>query len=100
MGSQEEVSILELAHRVMESRGPPRRSLVPYEEAYEEGFEDMRPPHPRYCQGRGDDRLAAGALARRHHSRRGGNGADGRPARLSAVSGRPCCDNVGEHRLS
>jgi UDP-glucose 4-epimerase len=42
LGTQEEVSILELAERVIELTGSPSEiSLIPYEEAYEEGFEDM-----------------------------------------------------------
>jgi UDP-glucose 4-epimerase len=42
VGSQEEVSILELAQRVIELAGSTSGiSLIPYDEAYEEGFEDM-----------------------------------------------------------
>jgi nucleoside-diphosphate-sugar epimerase len=42
VGSQEEVSILELAQRVIGLAGSPSDiSLIPYDEAYEEGFEDM-----------------------------------------------------------
>jgi UDP-glucose 4-epimerase len=42
VGSQEEVSILELARRVIELAGSTSDiSLIPYDEAYEEGFEDM-----------------------------------------------------------
>ena len=43
VGSPEEVSILELAERIRRATGvdAPTR-LVPYEEAYERGFEDMR----------------------------------------------------------
>jgi UDP-glucose 4-epimerase len=42
VGSQEEVSILELADRVIELTGSSSEiSLIPYAEAYEEGFEDM-----------------------------------------------------------
>jgi UDP-glucose 4-epimerase len=42
IGSQEEVSILELAERVIAVAGSTSEvSLIPYEEAYEEGFEDM-----------------------------------------------------------
>jgi UDP-glucose 4-epimerase len=42
VGSQEEVSILELADRVIELTGSPSGiTLIPYGEAYEEGFEDM-----------------------------------------------------------
>jgi UDP-glucose 4-epimerase len=42
LGSQEEVSILELAKRVIAVAGSDSEiSLIPYEEAYEEGFEDM-----------------------------------------------------------
>ena len=43
IGSTEEISILELAERVRvvaESESP--IALIPYEEAYEDGFEDMR----------------------------------------------------------
>jgi UDP-glucose 4-epimerase len=42
VGSQEEVSVLDLAHRVIERTGSASGvSLIPYDEAYEEGFEDM-----------------------------------------------------------
>ena len=42
VGSQEEVSILELAQRVIEITGSTSEvSLIPYDEAYEEGYEDM-----------------------------------------------------------
>jgi len=42
VGSQEEVSILELARRVIDVTGSTSEvSLIPYEEAYEDGFEDM-----------------------------------------------------------
>ncbi|MGH9944425.1 MAG: GDP-mannose 4,6-dehydratase [Pyrinomonadaceae bacterium] len=42
IGSNEEVSILELAHRVKElTKSDSEIILVPYDEAYEEGFEDM-----------------------------------------------------------
>lgn len=43
IGSTEEVSILELARRVQAATGSDSEiTLVPYEEAYGEGFEDMR----------------------------------------------------------
>ena len=42
VGSQEEVSILELAERVIEITGSTSElALIPYDEAYEEGYEDM-----------------------------------------------------------
>ncbi|HEX8163328.1 MAG TPA: GDP-mannose 4,6-dehydratase [Pyrinomonadaceae bacterium] len=42
IGSNEEVSILELARRIKEiTRSESEIVLVPYDEAYEEGFEDM-----------------------------------------------------------
>ena len=42
VGSQEEVAILELAHRIIRLTGSDSSvSLIPYHEAYEEGFEDM-----------------------------------------------------------
>jgi UDP-glucose 4-epimerase len=42
VGSQEEVSILELAHRVMKLTGSDSEpTFTSYDEAYEEGFEDM-----------------------------------------------------------
>ena len=42
VGSQEEVSIEELARRVIAiTKSPSKIQYVPYEEAYEEGFEDM-----------------------------------------------------------
>ncbi len=43
IGSTEEVSILEVARRIMDATGSDSEvSLVPYDEAYGEGFEDMR----------------------------------------------------------
>lgn len=43
IGSTEEVTILELAHRVREAAASDSEiTLVPYDEAYEEGFEDMQ----------------------------------------------------------
>jgi UDP-glucose 4-epimerase len=43
VGSTEEISILDLARRVREAAGSDSEIvLVPYDEAYEEGFEDMR----------------------------------------------------------
>ena len=43
VGSQEEISILELAERVKACvNSVSEISLIPYEKAYEEGFEDMR----------------------------------------------------------
>jgi UDP-glucose 4-epimerase len=42
VGGEEEVTILELAQRVIEATGAESDiSLIPYDEAYEEGFEDM-----------------------------------------------------------
>jgi len=42
VGSQEEISILDLAGLIKEMTGSPSQIvLVPYDEAYEEGFEDM-----------------------------------------------------------
>jgi UDP-glucose 4-epimerase len=46
-GSQEEVSILELASRVVELTGSDSEiHLIPYEAAYEAGFEDMPRRYP------------------------------------------------------
>jgi UDP-glucose 4-epimerase len=43
IGSSEEITILELAHRILDRTGAAGPiELVPYEEAYAEGFEDMR----------------------------------------------------------
>ncbi len=43
VGSTEEISIHGLAERVIERTGSSSEiTLVPYEEAYEEGFEDMQ----------------------------------------------------------
>lgn len=43
VGSTEETSILDLAGRIIDKAGSTSRAqLVPYEEAYSEGFEDMR----------------------------------------------------------
>jgi UDP-glucose 4-epimerase len=42
VGSQEEVTIEALARRIIEvTKSPSRIEYIPYEEAYEEGFEDM-----------------------------------------------------------
>src|SRR5574341_102156 len=42
VGTQEEISILELAHRVLQRTGSESEiTLIPYNEAYETGFEDM-----------------------------------------------------------
>jgi UDP-glucose 4-epimerase len=42
VGSTEEISILDLGHRVREALGSESEVvLVPYEEAYESGFEDL-----------------------------------------------------------
>ena len=42
IGSQEEITILELANRVKHLTGSDSKIVfVPYDEAYEEGFEDM-----------------------------------------------------------
>lgn len=42
IGSEEEISMLELAHRVIELTGSGSEvRLIPYDEAYEAGFEDM-----------------------------------------------------------
>ncbi len=43
LGSQEEISILDLARRIAErAQSPSPIELIPYSEAYAEGFEDMR----------------------------------------------------------
>jgi len=43
VGSQEEITILNLARRVIaRAESPSEISLVPYDEAYEKGFEDMQ----------------------------------------------------------
>ena len=42
VGSTEEISIIDLAHRVREAaESDSEVTLVPYDEAYEPGFEDM-----------------------------------------------------------
>jgi len=47
LGSGEEVSIMELAHRVLaRTGGVSKIELIPYEEAYEPGFEDMTRRRP------------------------------------------------------
>ncbi len=47
IGSQEELSMLSLAHRVIEMTGSESEvQLIPYDEAYEEGFEDMPRRYP------------------------------------------------------
>ena len=43
VGSGEEISILDLAHRIKKHTGSPSRiDLIPYEAVYSSGFEDMR----------------------------------------------------------
>ena len=43
VGSTEEITILELARAIVEKTGSSSEiQLVPYDEAYQEGFEDMR----------------------------------------------------------
>jgi UDP-glucose 4-epimerase len=43
VGSTEEITILELARTIVEKTGSSSEiQLVPYDEAYQEGFEDMR----------------------------------------------------------
>jgi UDP-glucose 4-epimerase len=43
LGSHEEITILDLARRIIERAGSPSTiELVPYDQAYSEGFEDMR----------------------------------------------------------
>lgn len=43
IGSQEEITILELAQKIREKTGSSSETiLIPYNQAYEEGFEDMR----------------------------------------------------------
>jgi UDP-glucose 4-epimerase len=56
IGSQEELSMLELAHRVIDLTGSDSEiQMIPYGEAYEAGFEDMRRRYP-------DTAKIAGAL--------------------------------------
>ena len=62
VGSQEEISILALAERVWRlTDSDSEIVLVPYEEGYEEGFEDM----PRRCPDIGKIHAAAGWVPRR-----------------------------------
>ena len=91
VGSEEEISILELAERVIDvDRLRARRSsLIPYEEAYEEGFEDMHRRIPDTSKIEAMIGWRPTRVAGRDHRRRGGNGADDRPARLSRCRGRP-----------
>ncbi len=43
VGSQREITILDLAHRIIELSGSKSRiEFIPYDQAYESGFEDMR----------------------------------------------------------
>jgi UDP-glucose 4-epimerase len=43
VGSEEEITMLELAQRIIErSESPSEIAMIPYDEAYEEGFEDMQ----------------------------------------------------------
>jgi UDP-glucose 4-epimerase len=54
VGSQEECSILELAERVIEVTGSDSEiTMIPYDEAYEEGFEDMHRRVPEISKIRG-----------------------------------------------
>jgi UDP-glucose 4-epimerase len=53
LGGSREVSILELAERIVELLGGPSRTeLVPYDQAYGEGFEDMRRRMPDNSRAR------------------------------------------------
>jgi UDP-glucose 4-epimerase len=54
IGSTEEISILDLAHRVREAaQSDSQIDMVPYQDAYEPGFEDMprRIPDVRKIEG-------------------------------------------------
>ena len=54
VGSQEECSILALAERVIDLTGSESEvTMIPYEEAYEEGFEDMHRRVPELSKIRG-----------------------------------------------
>jgi UDP-glucose 4-epimerase len=65
IGSTEAVSMLELAERVKETaHSDSEIVLVPYSEAYGEGFEDMGPEGSGHEQDRADARLARRRLAR------------------------------------
>jgi UDP-glucose 4-epimerase len=60
IGSTEEVSILELAHRVRTMADSSSEvSFLSYEDAYEVGFEDMARRIPGYLSHSGASRLGA-----------------------------------------
>ena len=66
VGGTEEVSIQELAERVIERTGSRSEIvLVPYEEAYEEGFEDMQRRIPDLDEDRASAGLGTDAQPRR-----------------------------------
>ena len=59
--------MLALAERVRELSGSKSPiKLIPYDEAYESGFEDMPRRVPDLTKIAGPDRLSAAAFARRH----------------------------------
>ncbi len=72
VGAQEEISILALADRVREMTGSDSEiHVIPYDEAYEEGFEDMPRRYPDISKigaaiGWAPTRSLDEILARRH----------------------------------
>ncbi len=81
IGSTEEVSMLELAERVKVVTGSESEIvLVPYEEAYGEGFEDMHRRVPDISKIEADSRLAPDRVAGRDPPRRGRARAVAQPA--------------------
>ena len=69
---REETSVLDLARRVKaRTASSSPIELVPYDRAYEEGFEDMQRRVPDLSKLRGLDRLRAAGGARRDHRPRG-----------------------------
>ena len=67
IGNTEEITIQALAERVRELSGSNSAiKLIPYDEAYESGFEDMPRRVPDLTTDQGADRLRADASARRN----------------------------------
>ena len=91
IGNTEEVSILELAKRVRAAaKSQSEIVFIPYDQAYESGFEDMPRRVPDLAKIHGLDRLHADAGTRRDPA--AGHRGSAHPARpgSSAIIERPC----------
>ena len=77
VGNTEEVSIRGLAERIKAATGSQSPIVtIPYDEAYEEGFEDMPRRVPDPDEDHGGDRVRAEGGARRDHPAGGGREAE------------------------